>query len=55
MGNYFGFIVVFLVFPYSTLNLKLYGRASILCPIISAHNCTEIEKLLLLSLVGHLG
>lgn len=39
----------------STLNLKLYGGISSLCHIISAHNCIEIQKLLLLSSVGHTG
>ena len=45
----------FLVFHFATLYLKLYRRASLLYYIISAHNCIEMEKLLLLSLVGHTG
>lgn len=52
--NYFNF-TVFCCLPSSTLNLKLHGRTSILHNLISAHNCTEIAKLLLLSLVGHTG
>lgn len=45
----------FVVFHSSTLNLKLHERTSILHNLISVPNCTEIEKLLLLSVVGHTG
>lgn len=45
----------FVVLHSSTPNLKPNRRTSILHYLISAHNCIEIEKLLLLSLAGHTG
>lgn len=52
--EFFDFVGIFFlssIFLSSTLNFI----EELLFYIISAHNCSEVEKLLLLSLVGHTG
>lgn len=49
----FFYVMEILFVSSSTLYLKLCGRTSVFHHIISARNCNEIEKLLLLCFVGY--